>query len=288
MVGDCNARSYGEVFDSVAADYDRNRPRYPEELVDDACRTAAIQSGDPVVEVGCGTGQLTRSLVARGLHVTAVEPGEQLISLAMQNLEDPGQAEFVNARFEDARLPDGRFRAVFSASAFHWIDPDVSWHRAARLLVPGGLLALIQYVGVRDEQSTQDDEALLAALIETAPEIGLHWPPLRDVDAILTGVKERNENVSDVWAWIGGHDVARSYARRLFSDVQIASIPTLIGQTADECNALLRTTSLYQRLSPNQQGALQRANVGIYQRLGRSIRSTMLAVLVTARPCTRH
>jgi ubiquinone/menaquinone biosynthesis C-methylase UbiE len=179
MVGDCNARSYGEVFDSVAADYDRNRPRYPEELVDDACRTAAIQGGDPVVDVGCGTGQLTRSLVARGLHVTAVEPGEQLISLAMQNLDGPGQAEFVNSRFEDARLPDGRFRAVFSASAFHWIDPDVSWHRAPRLLVPGGLLAPMQYVGVRDEQSTQDDEALLAALIETAPELGLNWPPLR-------------------------------------------------------------------------------------------------------------
>jgi hypothetical protein len=70
--------------------------------------------------------------------------------------------------------------------------------------------------------------------------------------------------------------------------VQIASIPTLIEQTADECNALLRTTSLYQRLSPNQQGALQRANIGIYERLGCSIRSTMLAVLVTARPCTRH
>ena len=72
------ARRYGKVFDDVAAEYDRHRPAYPDELVDQACRVAGIGSGDHVLEVGCGSGQLTRGLAARGLHVTALEPGQNL------------------------------------------------------------------------------------------------------------------------------------------------------------------------------------------------------------------
>src|SRR5690349_5940224 len=117
------ARRYGTVFDEVAAEYDGHRPAYPGELVDQACRAAGIGSGDHVLEVGCGSGQLTRSLAARGLHVTALEPGENLVALARRSLADAGGVEFVTARFEDAVLPRGQFQAVFSASAFHWIDP---------------------------------------------------------------------------------------------------------------------------------------------------------------------
>src|ERR1700730_16775156 len=117
------ARRFGQVFDEIAAEYNRHRPAHPVELIDRACQVAGIGSGDHVLEVGCGSGQLTRGLVARGLHVTAVEPGKSLIALARQNLEGAGEVEFVNAQFEDALLPRKQFQAVFSASAFHWVDP---------------------------------------------------------------------------------------------------------------------------------------------------------------------
>src|SRR6516162_5519733 len=97
-----SARRYGKVFDQIAAEYDRHRPAYPDELIDQACRAAGIGSGDAVLEVGCGSGQLTRSLARRGLRVTAVEPGANLLSLARQNLAGAGEVEFVNDRFEDA------------------------------------------------------------------------------------------------------------------------------------------------------------------------------------------
>src|ERR1700678_1981705 len=144
------ARRYGKVFDEVAAEYDRHRPAYPDELVDRACQVAGIGRGDHVLEVGCGTGQLTRSLVARGLHVTALEPGKSLIALARQNLEGAGEVEFVNAQFEDAVLPREQFQAVFSASAFHWIDPAISWQKAADVLVRGGTLALVSFFGLEE------------------------------------------------------------------------------------------------------------------------------------------
>ena len=111
---DSDERRYGRVFDEIAAEYDRYRPAYPDQLIDQACRVAGIGNGDPVLEIGCGSGQLTRSLAGRGLRVTALEPGPRLLSLARQNLADSAEVEFVNARFEDARLDRGRFLAVFT------------------------------------------------------------------------------------------------------------------------------------------------------------------------------
>jgi ubiquinone/menaquinone biosynthesis C-methylase UbiE len=278
-----SARRHGRVFDEVAAEYDRRRPTYPDELIASACRLAGIGSGDRVLEVGCGSGQLTRSLLARGLRVAALDPGPRLISLAEQNLEGCGELEFVNARFEDAQVPESHYRAVFSASAFHWIDPEVSWQNAARVLVPGGTLALIQYCGLHEQQSTRDHEALLSALARIAPEIAADWPAYRDLPTTVAGAEQRRENVSEVWSWIGSHDVAWPHASRLFCDVQIATMPMLIEQTADELNALLGTLSFYHRISPDQRRALNAEHVAIYERLGRPIRSSTVAVLVTAR-----
>lgn len=277
------ARGQGTVFDTVAADYDRTRPTYPDELVDRACELAGLGSGDRVLEVGCGSGQLTGCLLARGLDVTAIEPGENLIALAVQRLGDAGALRFINARFEEAELPPERFCAVFSAAAFHWIDPDVSWERVARALVPGGTLALLQHCGLNDERSRADQEALLSSLARIAPEIAATWPAYRDLDATLAGARERGENVSEVWAWVGSHNVARPRAGRLFEQAEVAAVASLTEHTADEVNGLLRTISAYQRLSQQQRDALERENVALHERLGRPIRSSTVAVLVTAR-----
>ena len=278
-----DARRYGKVFDEIAAEYDRRRPAYPDALIDQACQVAGIRSGDHVLEVGCGSGQLTRGLLARGLRVTALEPGQSLIALARQNLEGAGEAEFVNAQFEDVLLPPGQFEAVFSASAFHWVDPQVSWQRAADVLVPGGTLALVQYFGLEEARSERDQEAVLAAMRKVAPDIAAHWPAYRDLDATLAGVEQRRGNVSEVWAWLGSCDIGQEYAGRLFGDVQVAVMPKLVEHIPDELNALVRTMSFYARLSPGQRQALEREYEAIYAGLGRPIRASTVAALVTAR-----
>ncbi len=270
----------------MAAEYDRYRPAYPDELIDQACQVAGIGSGDQVLEVGCGSGQLTRSLVARGLHVTALEPGKKLVALARQNLEGAGTAEFVNARFEDALLPRERFQAVFCASAFHWVDPKVSWQKAADVLVPGGTLALVQYFGLEEPRSKADQEAVLAGLGKVAPDIAANWPVYRDLDATIAGVEQRRGNISAAWAWLGSYDsydMAQDYAGPLFGDVQAAVTPRLIEHTPGELTAIFRTMSLYPRLSPAQRQALEREHHAIYERLGRPIRASVAVVLITAR-----
>jgi len=278
-----SARRYGTVFDEAAAEYDRHRPAYPDELIDRACQVAGIGRGDPVLEIGCGTGQLTRALLARGLHVTAVEPGPNLIGLARQNLAGAGQVDFVAARFEDAPLPRGQFRAVFCASAFHWIDPEVSWRKAAGVLVGGGTLALVQYFGIEEPRSKEDQDAVLAAMARVAPDIAAGWPAYRDLDATLAGVEERRGNVSRAWAWLGSCDLAREYAGSLFGDVQVALVPRLLEHTPGELTALVRTLSCWARLSPAQRQDLEREHQAIYERLGRPIRASTVAALVTAR-----
>jgi ubiquinone/menaquinone biosynthesis C-methylase UbiE len=277
------ARRYGQVFDEIAAEYDRRRPAYPDELLDRACQVAGIGSGDRVLEVGCGSGQLTRGLAARGLHVTALEPGANLMGLARQNLEGAGEVEFVNAQFEDASLPRERFQAVFSASAFHWIDPKVSWQKAADVLVRRGTLALVQYFGLEEPRSKPDQEAALAAMSKVAPDVAANWPAYRDLDATLAGMEQRRGNVSQVWAWLGSYDIGQDYAGRLFGDVQVAVMPRLVEHTPDELNALVRTMSFYARLSPGQRQALEREYEAMYERLGRPIRASTVAALVAAR-----
>jgi SAM-dependent methyltransferase len=279
-------RSYGKVFDQVAAEYDRHRPTYPEQLIDLACETAGLERGDRVLEIGCGTGQLTRSLLARGLRVTAIEPGAQLAGLARQRLQGTGELELVNARLEDARLPHEHFRAAFSASAIHWIDPDVGWQRAADALVPDGTLALIQYFGLDEPRTSDDQQAVLSAMTAIAPDIAGSWPRYRELEATLAGVRERRENISDVWAWLGGYELARDYATDLFDDIQLAAAPTLMEHTAVELNALLGTMSFWARLSPEQHDAMESANHTLCEQLGRPLRSSIVACLVTARRWT--
>jgi hypothetical protein len=91
---------------------------------------------------------------------------------------------------------------------------------------------------------------------------------------------------SEVWAWLGCYDIGQDYAARLFGDVQVAVMPMLIEHTPDELNALVRTMSFYARLSPDQRQALEREYEAIYERLGRPIRASVVAALVTARRST--
>ncbi len=286
MANSSEIRSYGRVFNEIAEEYEHHRPGYPDALIDRACEVAGLGPGARVLEIGCGTGQLTRSLLARGLRVMAVEPGEQLIGRARDQLAG-GDVEFVNARLEEASVPRGHYRAVFSASAIHWVDPDVSWRKIADALVDGGTVALVSYFGLEDPRSAEDQQALRAALARIAPELAAEWPSYRDLDGIVAGATLRHENVSEAWAWLGSYEVARRYVCDLFEDAQLAAMPILVEHTADALNALLGTMSFWARLSPRQRDDLLAENYALHERLGRPIRSSTVACVLTARRARR-
>jgi SAM-dependent methyltransferase len=138
---DAAPREWGLLFNSVAEDYDAVRPDYPEELFDDLQSLAGLGLGAQVLEIGCGTGLATRSLLDRGWEVHAVEPGEDMARVARRRLQ--GRPLTIDTTtFEECDPAGSSFDLVFSATAFHWVDPSQRWSKTSSVLAEGGHLAL--------------------------------------------------------------------------------------------------------------------------------------------------
>jgi len=93
------------TFDAAADRYDQARPDYPEQLFDDLTRLAALQPGDHLLEVGCGTGKATGPLARRGFRMTCLELGERLAGLARRNLAPFPDVTIINASYDDWQPP---------------------------------------------------------------------------------------------------------------------------------------------------------------------------------------
>jgi SAM-dependent methyltransferase len=124
------------AFAEVAAAYERGRPGYPE----DAVRWLAGDKPCDVVDLGAGTGKLTRVLVALGHRVTAIEPLDEMrveLEVAV-----PG-AVALEGSAEAIPLPNASAGVVTCAQAFHWFDHTSAMPEIARVLRPRGRLALV-------------------------------------------------------------------------------------------------------------------------------------------------
>ena len=283
-------RRYAQVFDRVAADYDAYRPGYPDAIVDVALQRGGLAAGARVLEVGCGTGKLTELLAARRLEVDAVDPGEAMIAAARQRVGDAANVRFHQGRFEDLALPEDAYDAVFSATAFHWVEPEVGWAKAAAHLRDRGLLALLVYAGVSHDGSEVVDREFRAVLEEHVPELVDGWPPMRDLDALLRDAQAARANVSAVWDSImfeGTHGLTVDAAAALFEHVEVDHVLTSRDWTADELIALYRTTSLHARIPEELRPVVEAADRAVVARHGGSIRWWSANALVTARRVPR-
>jgi SAM-dependent methyltransferase len=122
----------GLAFDPVAEDYDRGRAGWPEALLD------GVDAGS-VLDLAAGTGKLTRLLVARYAHVTAVEPLAGMRGILERQVP---RAEVLAGSAERIPLDDASVDAVFVAEAFHWFDSDAAAREIARVLRSGGTLVV--------------------------------------------------------------------------------------------------------------------------------------------------
>lgn len=128
------------LFDAEAERYDRSRPGYPSELIDEVLGPSA--PGLSVLDVGCGTGIAARAMAQRGAEVLGVE-----LNAGMARIAERHGVPTEVARFE-AWDPAGRtFDRVTCAQAWHWLDPHVSTDKAASLLRAGGRICLFWNVG---------------------------------------------------------------------------------------------------------------------------------------------
>jgi SAM-dependent methyltransferase len=123
-------------FGAIADDYNRLRPSPP----DAAVEWLVPENAQVVVDLGAGTGLLSRALARRVPRVIGVEPDERMRSVLAAH--SPG-LEVVAGRGEEIPLPDASVDGVFISSAWHWMDPERAVPEITRVLRDGGRLGLI-------------------------------------------------------------------------------------------------------------------------------------------------
>jgi SAM-dependent methyltransferase len=153
-------------FGGVASHYERYRPGPPLAAVDWILPTHVGR----IVDLGAGTGALTKLLVDKADEVVAVEPDDRMRSVLTE--EVPG-VRAVMGRGESVPIPDSCADAVLASSSWHWMDPIPTLHEVGRILVPGGILGalwsgpdpegpfLVQAQALLAEQSQRRTEALV-------------------------------------------------------------------------------------------------------------------------------
>lgn len=215
------ARRMAESFGVDAQRYDQARPGYPDALV---ARIVAGSPGPDVLDVGCGTGIAARQFQAAGCAVLGIDPDARMADFARARGLQVEVATF------EAWQPAGRtFDAVIAAQSWHWVDPVTGAVKAARVLRPGGRLAIFGHVY---EPPTEVAEPFAAAYRRAAPDSPLNGQPARrplDLYQVLYAkfadkIRE-TEQFNDPEQW--RFDWEQSYTRDQWLDL----LPTTGGLT---------------------------------------------------------
>jgi SAM-dependent methyltransferase len=164
-------------FARAADVYERARPEYPPEAVAWLAERLGLRPGRVVVDVAAGTGKLTRLLVPSGARVVAVEPLAEMHAVLREAVPE---AEALEGTAEALPLPDACADAVTVAAAFHWFRRDEALPEIARVLRPGGQLAIVY--NLRDPESELQQE--LSRMLERHGA-QIAWMRAIDTGAIL-------------------------------------------------------------------------------------------------------
>jgi SAM-dependent methyltransferase len=224
-------------FGGVADLYDRRRPSYPAALISDVLVAAASPSR--ALEVGAGTGKATVLFAARGVGVDALEPSAEMAAFARVNTGRFPAVRVTEAEFESWRRADEPYPLLFSAQAWHWVQPAVRYQRAREALVPGGVLAA--FWNRVDWPQCRLAEPLARAYDRRAPELLADDPMRPSV--------ERQREPWDDWT-------AEVEAGREFAEPELRSYRWVTEYSAGEYVELLRTHSDYIVLEPARREAL--------------------------------
>lgn len=161
-------------FDRVADEYERTRPDYPAGLLD----LVPLGPEAEVLDIGAGTGKLTRLLTRRYHRVFAVEPLDAMRGILERVV---AEAESLAGSAEAIPLADASVDAVFAAQAFHWFANEQAVAEIARVLRPGGLLCLVW--NAPDEERPSPLPGPYQAYLDELREVAAfnHAPPWQEV-----------------------------------------------------------------------------------------------------------
>jgi SAM-dependent methyltransferase len=152
---------HSRSFELVADLYEHSRPEYPPEAIEWIAHALDLRAGRTVLDLGAGTGKLTRALVPTAAHVIAVEPGEQMLAQLRAVLPD---VEAIRGGAEAIPLDDGSVDAITVGQAFHWFRHDEALPELHRVLRAAGGLALLWNNRDQDAPLQREVSDLIAPL----------------------------------------------------------------------------------------------------------------------------
>ncbi|EYF01204.1 class I SAM-dependent methyltransferase [Chondromyces apiculatus] len=127
-------------FSAAADAYERGRPDYPPRAIEILADSLRLQAGRALLELGAGTGKMTRLLVPTGARILAMEPVEEMRGKLAQAAPS---VEVLDGVAEAIPIPDASVDAVVAAQSFHWFHADLALPQIHRVLRPGGRMALV-------------------------------------------------------------------------------------------------------------------------------------------------
>jgi SAM-dependent methyltransferase len=240
------ARPQRFVFDEVAELYARVRPSYPSALIDDLIREARLQPGARVLELGAGPGNASVLFAGRGFRLTCLEPGAHLATILRERLASEPGATVVMTTFEAWPEEPHAFDLVFAAQSFHWIDPAVRFAKAARVLKPGGTLAIFANGPEHDISPAHD--GIQAAYVAHGRSVGIPNWVRRDTtfEDLFVDQPAFEKPQSRSYPWRASYgtasylDLLRTQSdHRLMEPEQLDRLLTAIAAAIDGCGGIL-------------------------------------------------
>jgi len=242
-----------EVFQTIIEDYAAARPGYPDALFRDISSFANLPKHARVLEIGAGPGQATGYFVRQGFDVTALEISGAQVTYLEQRFSTSLNLHCACSAFEDFDAEDESFDLVFSATAFHWIDPQIGYPKAYRLLKANGILALFWHMSSLIEPTTEQERDVREIARKHAPELD-DYCSAQEAEAIhqkrlqLTQTQNLfDEPVSKEYRWVDSYSTER-YCKLLNSYSDFHSIrpeqqAAILQETAaylDSCGGTIR------------------------------------------------
>lgn len=163
--------SNNKVFNDIISDYAFARPGYPNELYFDIINFAALNKDTEILEIGSGPGQATDYFVKGGYSITGLEIGNKQVDYLSDKYAKYQNFSAICSSFEDYETPDNTFSLIFSATAFHWVAPEIGYPKAYRLLKKGGVLAVFWHMSSIIRQPNEICRELTRIYRKYAPEL---------------------------------------------------------------------------------------------------------------------
>lgn len=254
------------VFGEVAELYERHRPAYPDAVIDDLVELAGLSAGSTVLEIGAGTGKATSMFAARGMGVVAVEPSDEMAAVARRVCAGYSSVRIEQGDFERWDPAGRTFPLVFAAQAWHWVDPEVGFAKAASVLRPGGVLTAFWNRPMWARAALR--EVLIDAYRRAAPEVLDESDPMHPA----------NSPSGDETQWRAGVAAAGGLGEDEVRDYEWSQT-----YTAGDYAALLQTHSTVRVMDPERRHALVEAVAGAIERHGDAFELPLVTRVYVAR-----